>query len=231
MKSLLSCRLPRPGVSRKGFTLVEVLVLIAVVAILASMLFPYQPRRTRPASVVCMSHLHQIGLGFLKFANDHANQFPPHLSRTMGGSMEAIGNGSPAPHFQTLSNYLLGNWHAWICPSDKLKCPATNYATFGDRNTSYFLSLDATPTHTNRPAYVILVGDRHLAVAGRPVAPGRFALTTNAAIGWTTELHRGGTESRGALLFVDGNVEFIDGRTLPARVERQGLATNWLAVP
>ena len=144
--------------------------------------------------------------------------------------MEYVGQGSPTAHFQRLSNEMTPFFKVWTCPTDKLKKPATNYAGFDDHNVSYFLSMDATPA-TAPAQFINLAGDRHLEVAGRPVRPGLFTLTTNAPVGWTRELHGNTAQSPGGwMLFADGHVEFSGHRRVLA-VQHQGLATNLLAVP
>jgi competence protein ComGC len=211
----------------KAFTLLELLVLVVGIAILAALLLPAQSGPVRAKMIICSNNLKQVGSGIHLFAADHNNQFPMQASVTNGGSMEFLGTGNPAPHFQTLSNYLRGEWGILLCPTDKSKQRATNHAVISDRNISYFLSMEATYRTTN----IILAGDRNLEVAGQPVTPGLFALTPKAAVRWTSELHRqGGTALGGNLLFVNGHVEFA-GRKLPAVIQRQDLATNRLAFP
>ena len=211
----------------KAFTLLELLVLIALVAVIAALLLPARVGPRKSLTVVCMARLRQVGLAMRVFASDHSDRFPMQTSLTNGGSMEFIGTGSPAPHFQTISDYLRGDWGVLICPTDKSKQRATNNTAISDRNISYFLSMDATNGSTD----IILAGDRNLETAGQPVKPGLFSLTTSAAVSWTSELHnQGRTIMGGNLLFADGHVEFARGKLL-AVIQRQNLATNRLAFP
>jgi len=115
----------------------------------------------------------------------------------------------------------------WHCPADQSRQPLTNNSALTDRNLSYFISVDATEVMTN----AIQGGDRNLEVAGQPVKPGLFMLTTNAPVGWTGELHSTRAGRRcGNILFSDRYLQTFLA-TLPAAVQRQGLATNRLAVP
>ena len=217
--------------SAKAMTVVEVLVVIGVLAIFLMLLLPATTSRGRPAHLIpCFNNQKQISVALHLFADDNNGQFPPQVSITNGGSLEFIGSNSPALHFQTLSNYLGGALGIWHCPADQSKQPLTNKSALTDRNLSYFISLDATPALTN----AILAGDRNLAVAGQPVTPGLFTLTTNTAIGWTREMHKLKRNlSRvgcGNVLFVDGHVQRFEAN-LPFAIQRQGLATNRLAVP
>jgi prepilin-type N-terminal cleavage/methylation domain-containing protein len=60
-----------------GFTLVELLVVISIIALLIAILLPTLRKAKESAnSVVCQSNLKQLGFGFLLFAQDHQNSLP-----------------------------------------------------------------------------------------------------------------------------------------------------------
>lgn len=61
----------------KAFTLIELLVAIAIISILATILFPVFARareNTRRSS--CQSNLKQIGLGIMQYTQDYDEMFP-----------------------------------------------------------------------------------------------------------------------------------------------------------
>jgi prepilin-type N-terminal cleavage/methylation domain-containing protein/prepilin-type processing-associated H-X9-DG protein len=64
----------------KGFTLIELLVTIAIISILAAILFPVFARaRENARRSSCMSNLKQIGLGMMMYTQDYDETFPPSI--------------------------------------------------------------------------------------------------------------------------------------------------------
>lgn len=62
---------------RKGFTLIEMLVVIAIIAILAGLLMPALARARREAQkTACLSNQKQIGLYFAMYRSDNRNRLP-----------------------------------------------------------------------------------------------------------------------------------------------------------
>ena len=60
-----------------GFTLVEILVVIAIVMLLAGLLFPvFSSARESSRSTSCQSNLKQIGLALELYASDHRGKYP-----------------------------------------------------------------------------------------------------------------------------------------------------------
>lgn len=60
-----------------GFTLIEVLVITAIIAILAAILFPVFARaRGQAQKATCQSNLRQIGLAFFMYMSDYDDCYP-----------------------------------------------------------------------------------------------------------------------------------------------------------
>lgn len=104
----LSTRASVHSVARKGFTLIDLLVVIAIISILAAIPFPVFARaRENARRSSCQSNLKQIGLGFMQYSQDYDEKFP--LARP-GAAGTATWDVSLQPYLK--STQIL------VCPSD-----------------------------------------------------------------------------------------------------------------
>lgn len=64
---------------RTGFTLVELLVVVSIIALLIAILLPSLKKAREQAKLtVCMSNMKQIGLGFVYYGDEFRQQPPPN---------------------------------------------------------------------------------------------------------------------------------------------------------
>lgn len=146
---------------RKGFTLVELLVVIGIIALLISILLPaLNAAKERANRVKCSSNLRQIGQGLLLYANDNKGIYPrtpasnagTYTAFTAGGASTAtdpFGTGGPSNNDVTAALFLLVrnadiNPEVFVCPSSNAEKdtlnnkPANQRCNFyGSNNLSY----------------------------------------------------------------------------------------------
>lgn len=109
-----------------GFTLIEILIVVAIIAILSALLFPaFKSARERGHQTTCMSNLHQIGLAVQMYRNDE-KRYPASLAYLLGVdvplSVPAVGaTNLPAAttNFDGGTGYLKTN-DVLLCPDDDL---------------------------------------------------------------------------------------------------------------
>ncbi len=139
---------------RNGLTLVEVMVVLALVGILAFLLLPGLSRGHGSRRIPCLNNLKQVGLAFSLYAEDHEGRFPWMVSTNFhptntSGSGEFAKSSEVFRHFQAGSNELVTP-KILICPADKNRRKAQDFARFNNKNASYFVGLDADGTTPQR---------------------------------------------------------------------------------
>ena len=129
--------------SRRGFTLVELLVVIGIIAVLLAILFPAMMAvREGARKITCRSNLRQIGVALSNYHADHG-KFPPFLISRKGNPQRIADEDKGANWLVALLPYveqgsLYSEWDHHI-PANKnpgrsteiplFKCPSDAHAT------------------------------------------------------------------------------------------------------
>lgn len=212
--------------SRNGFTLIEMLVVLAIIIIFLSLLVPaVNTGITRARSIRCMNNLRTIGQGLSLYATDHGgqlvkgaaffgNEYWFHQLEPYLGFIEEDTQSVQRPAWQ-------------ICPAKQV--PILTNHTVGYGWNFYYLGYSPRPEHAgpdaNRnwgwgtrlsevpaPSETIVVGD---SVDEAPEGQSYLNLYLYPHGGWTVaRRHRGG----GNYLFVDFSVRWLKAETLQAQL-------------
>jgi prepilin-type N-terminal cleavage/methylation domain-containing protein len=147
-----------------AFTLIEMLTVIAIIAILSAILIPaVSASRERGRIAYCANNLGQIGKALMAYANDNKDRLPP----------VSLNNSESAWDIELLP-YLGGVGNVFACPSDPYRTGRGSIRTYsanGDKNSG---PMNRTPFggySTNPPPLrfgdldynksdIILIGER-----------------------------------------------------------------------
>jgi prepilin-type N-terminal cleavage/methylation domain-containing protein/prepilin-type processing-associated H-X9-DG protein len=112
---------------RRAFTLIEMLVVIAIIAILAAMLLPTLGKAKQKAwTTSCISNLRQIGLGMRMYADDNGEFYPESGGDIYWNATDA--GTKKQSWMQQIFSYV-GNTNAFNCPGN-VQLPANLQGPF-----------------------------------------------------------------------------------------------------
>jgi len=115
---------------RTAFTLIEILVVVAIIALLAGLLFPAFNRvRERGRQAHCATNLHQIGIAVTQYFQDE-KRYPPNLLNLVPDDYPVDGNGAPTIYTGG-TGYFKGGSAGLVCPSDPSDAPLIR-SSYGD---------------------------------------------------------------------------------------------------
>ena len=140
---------------RSAFTLVEILVVLAIIAILAALLFPaFSRARESSKQVNCASNLQQIGVAVQMYRKDEG-RYPDTLVDIMAQDAKVADAGTAGDYKlgSTATGYLKGGQDILICPDDDTLPPdmgaRSTYGSLSKNTPSSALATPVAPGATN----------------------------------------------------------------------------------
>jgi type II secretory pathway pseudopilin PulG len=210
---------------RRGFTLIEVVVIVVCVAIMAVMVIESMTNdgysRPKAQRAQCQNNLKQIGLAYRTWEGDYSDHYPMTVPTNKGGTMEWGAGVNTFRHYQIMSNEL-NNPKIIVCPQDN-RNQAKDFDHISNQNVSYFIGLDTDETFPAMP----ISGDRNLMTNGKAGGPGLVVIGTNDVLTWSTAIHN----SAGNVGLSDGSVQQESSAGLQQLFQRSGTNVNRLAIP
>lgn len=179
-----NCRRPR------GFTLIEILVVVAIIALLVSILLPALSRAKDQAKMVmCQSNLHHLMNAFLSYSFDTKGMLPGN-SEVPGSDWLGSGNWfgrhkGRQPEDGVIFKYLKEH--------DVYLCPADNYPR--NPNGSQYTKYNGTYSYTSS---TLLSGANVNGIGGS-----HYRFKNGATGNWSRTDHRANMVANGAMVIIE----------------------------
>jgi len=196
---------------KQAFTLIEILVVIAIIALLAAILFPVFSRaRENARSKNCLSNERQIAMALITYKQDNDRRFPPPNAPGVDGW---------AAHLSLNANQV------FQCPSEE----GDDSAGFTD----YWLNAELLGMHDVRmryPSNTILIGDGNAGSPGYVLGAENDATSVPPILAWEASgdyatRHLGGAN----YAFADGHVKWLNPDSID--VENAASSDNFAFLP
>jgi prepilin-type N-terminal cleavage/methylation domain-containing protein/prepilin-type processing-associated H-X9-DG protein len=123
-----------------GFTLVELLVVIGVIALLISLLLPaLNKARESARQVQCLSNMRQLSTAAISFSNEHKGYMPGRAGMGVIGYKDTEHTQPGGPNLSTQAEDGTSDWIAWHRVKDPINGSATGVTagSAGDQNITY----------------------------------------------------------------------------------------------
>ena len=121
----------RPNATRTGFTLVELLVVIGIIAILVGLAFPaYNMAIEHAHCSSCAAHMRSLGIAFMEYSSDNQGQLP--------GRVQGQNDKWPL----LLLPYVGNDPNTYVDPGDPVavKTPSATLLSNGSNGSSFFFN-------------------------------------------------------------------------------------------
>ena len=117
---------------RRAFTLIEVLVVLAIIAILAAMLLPALDRaKARGKQIACINHLKQLAMGWQMYAADNNSRLVENLPAAQGTNSWVTGNMRFSNDATNTSTLRQGRLFPYASQTAIYRCPGDPAQTRG----------------------------------------------------------------------------------------------------
>ena len=182
---------------KRRFTLIELLIVITIIAILASMLLPaLNQARNKSKSIKCVNHLKQLGVGLQLYADDNNGYIPVYASwNDWGAPLRYWGEALCVDNHYLPNNISLVRCPAWPVSSgdwsESYGMPLYGYYATNE-NYGYFLSSEWLPGATHirniiirkikNPSQIDILLDSVNTGSGKAINPQIAYVSTGAAM-------------------------------------------------
>ncbi len=197
--------------------MIELLIVIAIIAILAALLLPVLRRaKTQAQQIVCLNNQKQLTLGWYHYTQDFNGLMPPNAGGGEAGSYPGswvVGNAKTDPDTKNLEQGVIypytANPGVYKCPADRSTTPSGTPRVRSFSLDGYLASPVASPGPLTRISQILSPGPESVFVfvdeEEHSIEDGIFGLARSPDTRWIN-LPSDRHGRSGNLSFVDGHV-------------------------
>ena len=229
---------PTPSQQRKAFTIIEMLVVIALLMVLAATLLPNLHRHSnRSIRIICLNNLKDIGTGYRLWAGDNGDLAPYQQTVKNGGWGDFLTNADQGAicwtNYALMRNEMGQSSKLVVCPCDERKPAASFTNSFDNTHVSYFVGVSANDLYPQS----IAGGDRNLGPGTVPDSHYGFSpksgkgndvvIPISGPVSWSLKIHSGGNpQGSGNILMGDGSGQQMSSASFNQNWLRNAQGTN-----